>query len=72
MENIKKKWGGYGVLGTGAIRWDRWDKWDRWGKIRKIGKIGRGYHSPIVPIERSVTHLSHQAKRSYLSYAPAT
>ena len=33
----------------------RWDRWDRWDKWE-------------IPIERSVTH---QAKRSHLSYAPA-
>ena len=33
-------------------KWDEWDRWDRWE----------------IPIKRSVTHLSYQAKRSHLSY----
>ena len=46
------------MLGMGIILWERWDKWDE----------GDKWDRWEIPIERSVTH---QAKRSYLSYQGA-
>ena len=40
------------VYGVDEENRDEWDRWDKWKN----------------PIKRSVTHLSYQAKRPYLSY----